>query len=82
MTKDMSRKKSAPESRPHSDEDKGRKQQGGQMGSGGKQQQQQSPGSQRQPGGGNSDDTQENIRESEREDNRGGRNPQVDVERE
>ena len=80
MTKDTSRKKTAPESMPHSDQDKGRKQQGGQMGSGGKQHQQQSPGSQRQPGGGNSDDIQENIHE--REDNRGGRNPQVDVERE
>ena len=77
MTKDTSSKK---EDMSRSDQGKSRKQQGGQSGSGGKQQQQQSPGS--QPGGGNSDDTQENIRENESEDPRGGRNPQVDIERE
>lgn len=77
MTKDTSKK----EDMSRSDQGKSRKQQGGQSGSGGKQQQQ-SPGSQRQPGGGNSDDIQENIRENESEDPRGGRNPQVDVERE
>jgi hypothetical protein len=81
MTKDTSRK-DEPESMSRSDQDKGRKQQGGQSGSGGKQQQQQNPGSQRQPGGGNSDDTRENVRDRDVEGNRGGRNPQVDVERE
>lgn len=81
MTSEKTRK-DAPESKSPSDQDKGRKQQGGQSGSGGKQQQQQTPGSQRQPGGGNSDDVQEDIRENEDEGPRGGRNPNVDVERE
>ena len=80
MTKDTSRKGES-KSMSRSAQDKGRKQQGGQAGSGGKQQQQ-SPGSQRQPGGGNSDDIQEDSRDFEGEGNRGGRNPQVDIERE
>ena len=78
----MTSKKHESETMSRSDEAKGRKHQGGPSGSGGKQQQQQSPGSQRQPGGGNSDDVQEDIRENENEGDRGGRNPQVDVERE
>ena len=81
MTKDTSKKHES-ESTSRPDQAKAHKQQGGQAGSGTRKQQQQSPGSQRQPGGGNSDDIQENIRENESEGNRGGRNPQVDVERE
>lgn len=81
MTKDTSKKHES-ESMSRPDRAKPHKQQGGQAGSGTRQPQQQSPGSQRQPGGGNSDDIQENIRENESEGNRGGRNPQVDVERE
>jgi hypothetical protein len=79
MTKDSRKDESKTMSR--STQGKGRRQQGGQSGSGGKQQQQQSPGS-RQPGGGNSDDIQEDSREFDGEGNRGGRNPQVDIERE
>ena len=78
----MTSKKHESESMSRGDQAKVRKQQGGQSGSGGKQQQQHSPDSQRQPGGGNSDDVQEDIRENEDEGHRGGRNPQVDVERE
>ena len=81
MTSEKSRKDES-ESMSRGEQDKRRKQQGGQSGSGGKQQQQQSPGSQQQPGGGNSDNVQEDIRENEDEGRRGGRNPQVDVERE
>jgi hypothetical protein len=78
----MTSKKHESPSTSRSDQVKVRKQQGGQAGIGTRQQQQHSPGSQRQPGGGNSDDIQEDVRESEREGTRGGRNPQVDIERE